>query len=656
MVEANIDKKLPIDRGWAWVICLGGFITHTILGCGGQINSVLFVELVERFGTTITTASLIFMCHILAFSISTVAFPTLVLPKLGERWILVLGGCLLFTASIGCAFSPSIGVFITFSVLKGTASGCVFVPCCCLIRVYFKQRLSTASVLAYCGGSVAAIVAPFVIRAVRTEYGISGAYFIQAAVELNVCVAGMLMRPASSYSSRCQPKDESEDSEVPIENGLLSTDIKAQYPSADKVFLEKGEFNIFSHQWNRQLSATHRSDQLPTIDEHKFLAAKLPSKSKSQEKPSIDGTTSSLQGKLSSEISTSSGRIAEPHQSPAASVAGSRVDTALLEKNGSQELAENISNSRTDIGSCSSANGSTSNPVFVSCSNADELLKSQAYQALLEQEKCLLSRELSVDERPKAPYGSVFTLASEAGRAIEVLLIEEITSQDGRKGIHRWRDLYNNSSLGLWSFRMTLIAALPGTVNQYLVAYLPTITHSQGASYDEAANLVTIMGVVDLFSRLGMGLIADTKIVPPSRMLAIAQVIMGTVCQFAFLFTSFPLLILMVILMGLFVGSRISLLPLVCTEVVGSEKMPRAYSISAMSTALMGATWSPVLGAIAQSTKSFVVVMHFIGTGYLLSGLLMFTLTFFSNLDKKRAKKVLDEDTKMQFSKSDLSS
>lgn len=70
----------------------------------------------------------------------------------------------------------------------------------------------------------------------------------------------------------------------------------------------------------------------------------------------------------------------------------------------------------------------------------------------------------------------------------------------------------------------------------------------------------------------------------------------GTVCQFVWTFTSFPLLILMVILMGLFVGSRVSLLPLVCTEVVGSERMPQAYSISAMSTALVGAMWSPILG------------------------------------------------------------
>ncbi|BFZ16127.1 hypothetical protein BsWGS_19166 [Bradybaena similaris] len=635
-------ETFPVDGGYAWFICLGGFITHVVLGSAGQTTSVLFVELVQRFDTTITTASLIFMCHVIAFSFSTVMSPIFILPRLRERWTLVLGGCLLCTATVGCSLSPTIGVFIAFSVLKGTASGCVFVPCSSLIRIYFKKRQSTASVVAYCGGSVAAIVAPFVVRAVRREFGISGAYLILAGVELNVCVAGMLMRPVTFYQKT--PEEPREDTDIIREHGLLSTDIKAEFPSADKVFLEKGEFNIFNHQWNRQASVTCRSDQLPTIEEDALLSGKLPNK-RSHEKVSTAGSISSVPPKSPSEFAIGSGLQATRQQPSHDSLVFISGENLAVNDKGLKPAGSTLS-AHSEVMKCASVGDTSEKPVFVSCANAEELLKSQAYQVLIEQEKCLLSRELSIDERPKAPYGSVFTLASEAGRAIEVLLIEEMTSMDGRRGMSRWRHMYDKSSLGLWSFRMTLIAALPGTVNQYLVAYLPTISNALGATFDEAANLVTIMGAVDLVSRLGMGLIADTKVLPPSRMLAIAQISMGTVCQFVWTFTSFPLLILMVILMGLFVGSRVSLLPLVCTEVVGSERMPQAYSIAAMSTALVGAMWSPVLGIIAESANSFLVVMHFIGTGFVLSGLLMLTLAIFTRHENKREPSVENDDNK----------
>jgi hypothetical protein len=77
----------------------------------------------------------------------------------------------------------------------------VFVPAMTLIRYYFSKYQSRASIIPWCGGGVASIIAPFVIRAVRKEYGVSGTYFIMAAMELHICLAGLLLRPISAYKS-----------------------------------------------------------------------------------------------------------------------------------------------------------------------------------------------------------------------------------------------------------------------------------------------------------------------------------------------------------------------------------------------------------------------------------------------------------------------
>lgn len=196
---------------------------------------------------------------------------------------------------------------------------------------------------------------------------------------------------------RKAPEEPHEDTDIIREHGLLSTDIKAEFPSADKVFLEKGEFNIFNHQWNRQASVTCRSDQLPTIEEDSLLSGKLPSK-RSHEKVSAAGSICSVPPKSPSEFSIGSGLQATRQQPSQDSLVFISGENLAANEKGLKQAGSALS-AHSEVMKCASAGDTSEKPVFVSCANAEELLKSQAYQVLIEQEKCLLSRELSVDER-----------------------------------------------------------------------------------------------------------------------------------------------------------------------------------------------------------------------------------------------------------------
>lgn len=83
--------------------------------------------------------------------------------------------------------------------ISGVGHGLIFVPSMSLIRYYFDKRRSRASMIPWCGGSMSSIIGPFIIRALRKEFGINGAYFILSAVELNYIVAALLLRPVSTY-------------------------------------------------------------------------------------------------------------------------------------------------------------------------------------------------------------------------------------------------------------------------------------------------------------------------------------------------------------------------------------------------------------------------------------------------------------------------
>ncbi|CAG5122278.1 unnamed protein product, partial [Candidula unifasciata] len=190
----------------------------------------------------------------------------------------------------------------------------------------------------------------------------------------------------------------------------------------------------------------------------------------------------------------------------------------------------------------------------------------------------------------------------------------------------------------LWSFRWALLSMLPGTVNGYLAGYIPTITKYQGVSLDEAALLVTIMGCVDMVSRIGFGFVADAHILTPSKLLAIACIFLGVICHLFGFATSFVTLVPVIVVIGLFIGARGPMGSLICIEVVGARNMPAAFSIMSTLNTLVGPTANPIFGKLAEVTGSFVIVMHVIGAGYFTCAGCLLLLPLFVRLDAKHGR------------------
>lgn len=62
--------------------------------------------------------------------------------------------------------------------------------------------------------------------------------------------------------------------------------------------------------------------------------------------------------------------------------------------------------------------------------------------------------------------------------------------------------------------------------------------------------------------------------------------------------TTFPTLIAITVFIGIFIGSRGPINSLMCLEVVGTKKMPQAYSISSMLCTFVAASSNPILGKL----------------------------------------------------------
>ncbi|CAG5131494.1 unnamed protein product, partial [Candidula unifasciata] len=177
-----------------------------------------------------------------------------------------------------------------------------------------------------------------------------------------------------------------------------------------------------------------------------------------------------------------------------------------------------------------------------------------------------------------------------------------------------------------WFFRMVLLSSIPGSANLYVRNYFPTVTQGQGATSDESAILLTIVGTVDLISRLCIGLFADTHILTSVQIIIITQLCLASVCHCLRFFTTFHSLIAFAVLIGCFVGTRISVLPLLAMEVVGVDSMPQALSFISTIGALSSAIMNPIFGSVAQRNGDFVLVMNLVGGCFTLSSIIMISM------------------------------
>lgn len=78
-----------------------------------------------------------------------------------------------------------------------------------------------------------------------------------------------------------------------------------------------------------------------------------------------------------------------------------------------------------------------------------------------------------------------------------------------------------------WTLRFLLLSTIPGAANLHLRNYIPTITESLGADLDQSAILQTIVGSVDLVSRLCVGLFADLHILTSVQIIIGTQIALG---------------------------------------------------------------------------------------------------------------------------------
>lgn len=129
-----------------------------------------------------------------------------------------------------------------------------------------------------------------------------------------------------------------------------------------------------------------------------------------------------------------------------------------------------------------------------------------------------------------------------------------------------------------------------------IVTYIPPFARDQNISKNQVTTLVTIVGGCDLFARLTLAWISDSKRLKRHHIMGFCVGITGFAAIFNPLYTSFETFVFYAVIHGLFGSVYFSMSVLVLRECIGLENMSIGMSLMITVHGLSSAIIAPLIG------------------------------------------------------------
>ncbi|KAM9336304.1 monocarboxylate transporter 12-B-like [Symphorus nematophorus] len=176
----------------------------------------------------------------------------------------------------------------------------------------------------------------------------------------------------------------------------------------------------------------------------------------------------------------------------------------------------------------------------------------------------------------------------------------------------------------------------------YLVPYALNV----GVSHQQAAFLMSILGVIDIVGNITFGWLTDRRCLKPFRLscYVVSVAMEGLCCLFMPLLRSFPLLVPFAVLYGYFDGAYVALIPVVTSDLVGSQYLSSALGVVYFLHAIPYLVSPPFGGWLVDITGSYTTTFFLSGAAMVASSLVLTTVAGIRHC--RRQANAITEDTK----------
>lgn len=558
-------EMVPPDGGWGWLVLAGSMLVNILVP--GTIKSfgVLFVEFLEAFQASPSTAAWIpALCYFLYSSLGPLS--SILSVKYSYRTVTIIGGTFAAVGMIITYWATSVSfLYISYGVLVGTGAGLSFPPTVYIVTSYFVKLRGLANGLCISGSALGSIILPPVLRYLLVNFGYRGACLIMGGITLNVWVAAIFYQPVENHMKRVKKTKD-------IEEELVGNDTIME-ESETNDDLEEG-LNIKKSAMKPKFMITGDDTPVatPTL-EHKSpdifrfnpKHGLIDSFARSVSAAAVPASYHKEDhGHRHRKISTP---IKEEHRNLT-------FTTPLNESQGSHFRLNRLNSMR-----------SGHRPPRRSPSTSSFQYISTPYHG---------STLSALQPKEFASHLSLRSIADSFKPASKHTGDKSDKSTDGQK-------YFDLSLLRDPSYLVILISNSTNAIGYTnFIILLPAYAISLGFDKSLAAYLLSIVSTLDLVGRIGGSALSDTNLIPKTWYFVGGLSISGLALAVLPLASSYTMVSVFCALFGLASGTYVGITAVIMADMLGTERLTSSYGISLFVNGILQLVGPPICGLIFE--------------------------------------------------------
>lgn len=234
----------PPDGGWGWMIVFASFMIHVLADGFTYTFGVFFVHLMPYFDSSAASTSWI-ASILVGVTLGSGPIAGSLVNRFGCR-IVTMAGAVLASISLFCSiWATSVEIlYLTIGVGAGLGFGLIYLPAIVCVTGYFEKKRSFATGIAVCGSGIGTFVFSPMVEKMIELYSWQGCMVVLSGIVLNCLVFGALFRPLedNGYPTTEEIKDDTEMPMIKVSESSPVNKIRENF-SDNNLILQSGNTN-----------------------------------------------------------------------------------------------------------------------------------------------------------------------------------------------------------------------------------------------------------------------------------------------------------------------------------------------------------------------------------------------------------------------------
>uniref|UniRef100_H2MM77 Si:dkey-246g23.4 n=1 Tax=Oryzias latipes TaxID=8090 RepID=H2MM77_ORYLA len=246
--KVQVERAVAPDGGYAWFILVSCFFVFGLTFGVVKSFGVFYVEIQQYFGTTAAGTS-----WITSIAVATIHVAAPLASALSSRYshrsVVIAGGLICSVGAILGSFGNNlVQLYLTVGFLNGFGYALTWTPTVTMLGMYFDKRRPVANALASAGECILTFILTPMFQLLINSFSWRGALLIMGALQLNLCVCGLLLRPLKSTRDKELYTEESnQETSKKYSTSLRERDLRTRVQQyVDYTLITNPRFMIYS--------------------------------------------------------------------------------------------------------------------------------------------------------------------------------------------------------------------------------------------------------------------------------------------------------------------------------------------------------------------------------------------------------------------------